>query len=75
MATAMAPASQGVTLRVVTVGNASGALTGPVAGMVARVDEMMGPVGAGSPAHVTDIVAGTGTGTSSMSCSRRARVP
>ena len=72
----MASTAQAVSLRVVTAGNASGALTGPVAGMVARVRTLWPVTGAGSPAHVTVIVAATGTGgVSSTSCSRRIRVP
>ena len=72
---ASTPDSQGVSLRVVTAGNASGALTGPVAGMVVRVRALKSVTGAGSPAHVTVIVAGTGKGVSSMSCVRRTLVP
>ena len=72
---ASTPDPQGVSLRVVTAGNASGALTGPVAGMVARVRALKSLTGAGSPAHVTVIVAATGTRPSSMVCSKRTLVP
>ena len=72
---ASTPDPQGVSLRVVTAGNASGALTGPVAGMVARVRALKSVTGAGSPAHVTVIVAGTRAGFSSMVCSKRTLVP
>ena len=72
---ATASTAQAVSLRVVTAGNASGALTGPVAGMVARVRTLWPVTGAGSPAHVTVIVAGTRAGFASIVCSKRTLVP